>query len=283
LKASPASKKQRPHRQNEFSEHQNASNADALTGAGGFCKKLNKFRNLRSRQLIIRLEADPYTPGEIKQRAASKYTAYVHPDCQDSNPADPDPVVGRRGIFKELDRLLGPPLLTHFALVLADTGMGKSTFLDRYYAHHWQSSRRVKRFKISLLPLNGLDVNQLLNRVDPVDRSKTVLLLDALDEDSAAIEDFKKRIGDIMKLAGKFRSVVVTCRTQFLTNSAQFPEKLDIPAPAGPMPLIVDPDWRVSTIYLSPFSEKQVYKYLGARASCKIPALSAFKRGDSEH
>jgi len=41
LKASPASKKQRPHRQNEFSEHQNASNADALTGAGGFCKKLN--------------------------------------------------------------------------------------------------------------------------------------------------------------------------------------------------------------------------------------------------
>jgi len=41
LKASPASKKQRPHRQNEFSEHQNASNADALTGAGGFCKKLD--------------------------------------------------------------------------------------------------------------------------------------------------------------------------------------------------------------------------------------------------
>jgi hypothetical protein len=43
LKASPASKKQRPHRQNEFSEHQNASNADALTGAGGFCKKLKEI------------------------------------------------------------------------------------------------------------------------------------------------------------------------------------------------------------------------------------------------
>lgn len=42
LKASPASKKQRPHRQNEFSEHQNASNADALTGAGEFCKKLSR-------------------------------------------------------------------------------------------------------------------------------------------------------------------------------------------------------------------------------------------------
>jgi hypothetical protein len=41
LKAPPASKKQRPHRQNEFSEHLNASNADALTGAGGFCKKLS--------------------------------------------------------------------------------------------------------------------------------------------------------------------------------------------------------------------------------------------------
>jgi len=45
LKASPASKKQRPHRQNEFSEHQNASNADALTGAGEFCKKLKALNS----------------------------------------------------------------------------------------------------------------------------------------------------------------------------------------------------------------------------------------------
>jgi hypothetical protein len=54
LKASPASKKQRPHRQNEFSEHQNASNADALTGAGGFCKKL--YRLEESSKTLLTLD-----------------------------------------------------------------------------------------------------------------------------------------------------------------------------------------------------------------------------------
>jgi len=56
LKSSPASKKQRPHRQNEFSEHQNASNADALTGAGEFCKKLRGKLFYRLIQQAVAIE-----------------------------------------------------------------------------------------------------------------------------------------------------------------------------------------------------------------------------------
>jgi len=40
LKVPPVSKKQRPYRQNAFSEHQSASTADAPIGAVEFCKKL---------------------------------------------------------------------------------------------------------------------------------------------------------------------------------------------------------------------------------------------------
>jgi hypothetical protein len=39
LKTLPASKKQRPHRQNVLSEHQNASTADATTGAWGILQE----------------------------------------------------------------------------------------------------------------------------------------------------------------------------------------------------------------------------------------------------
>jgi hypothetical protein len=48
-KAPPTSKKQQPHRQNVFSEHQNASTADALIGAGEFCKRLplSEFNQIR--------------------------------------------------------------------------------------------------------------------------------------------------------------------------------------------------------------------------------------------
>jgi hypothetical protein len=67
LKASPASKKQRPHRQNEFSEHQNASNADALTGAGEFCKKLMLVKIVQTKPTwlaVVRL-VDPPSKAEM--------------------------------------------------------------------------------------------------------------------------------------------------------------------------------------------------------------------------
>jgi hypothetical protein len=44
LKTLPASKKQRPHRQNVLSEHQNASTADATTGAWGILQEAQMSR-----------------------------------------------------------------------------------------------------------------------------------------------------------------------------------------------------------------------------------------------
>jgi len=46
LKTLPASKKQRPHRQNVLSEHQNASTADATTGAWGILQEAHNFKNI---------------------------------------------------------------------------------------------------------------------------------------------------------------------------------------------------------------------------------------------
>jgi uncharacterized protein YjbI with pentapeptide repeats len=224
------------------------------------------FRSkIHSRQLVKRFGKDSYTSAETKYRINTNRLTYVLPDCQDNNPANPGPDLDRKGLFQEIDRLLGPPLLARFTLILADTGMGKSTFLDRYYAYHWRSPKRSKRFNLAVIPLNGLRVDDLLNRMVFQARSETVLLLDALDEDSAAIENFADRLSEIVELAGKFRAIVVTCRTQFLTDVTCIPTEIDLAETSGPMPLSSCPNRTVRRLYLSPFSEPQVKKYLSAR------------------
>ena len=223
------------------------------------------FKHVRNRRLRERLEEDCYTPAEIKKRTTGNRPTYVPPDCQDNNPADHGQDVNRRPIFKAIDYLLGPPLLSRFTLILADSGMGKSTFLERYYEYHWRSTGRSRRFKPIIVPLNGLDADELIERIEPQARSETVLFLDALDEDSAAIANFANRFSNLVKLAGRFRAVVVTCRTQFLADVSFVPEEIDLPAPPGPIPLTGGPDRRVRRLYLSPFSNRQVERYLASR------------------
>jgi WD40 repeat protein len=92
-------------------------------------------------------------------------------------------------------------------------------------------------------------------------------LLDALDEDSAAIENFADRLSEIVELAGKFRAIIVTCRTQFLTDVTCIPTEIDLAETSGPMALSGCPNRTVRRLYLSPFSELQVKKYLNARFS----------------
>jgi len=220
---------------------------------------------LRKRRLLKNLDDDPYTASEIKHRATTGRSTYVPPDCQDNNPADTGPDLNRRRIFSEVDRLLGPPVLARLTLILADTGMGKSTFLDKYYDHHARSLTRRKRFRLVVAPLNGLRVDELLLQIGPQARSETVLLLDALDEDDAAVGDFTNRLANIADLVGRFRALVVTCRTQFLTDVACVPDEIDITEPSGPMPLSAGGDRKVHRLYLSPFSGSQVKKYLNAR------------------
>src|SRR5208337_2861516 len=91
---------------------------------------------------------------------------------------------------------------------------------------------------------------------------QTILLLDALDEDKAAIDNCAKRLAELARLAGKYYAVVITCRTQFLTGTSCVPGEVDIPSPIIPVPLSEETDRKVRKLYLSPFSERQVSKYI---------------------
>ncbi|MDX2245715.1 MAG: leucine-rich repeat domain-containing protein [Bacteroidia bacterium] len=148
-----------------------------------------------------------------------------------------------------------------FYMILAGSGMGKTTFLINLYMKYitrWFV--RGPRFHIYLLPLGYPNV---LKRIETIpDPENTILLLDGLDEDPRAVKDYKQRLGKILSKVQDFRVVVFTCRTQF------FPSEEEEPKETGVVKFGSRQGYQTfAKLYLSPFSERDIQKYLNKKYS----------------
>ena len=168
----------------------------------------------------------------------------------------------REPFFDKLDDFLAHSNSSRrHLLVLADSGMGKTSLLLNYYATN-QSRSAANRHRIALVYLGGGDADELIGAIDS--QQDTVLFLDALDEDTSAVDDPAGRLLELAQISKSFRRVVVTCRTQF------FPSEDAIPTTAGVMRIgprrAGEPQelefWK---LFLSPLSDAQVEKYIRLR------------------
>jgi hypothetical protein len=102
----------------------------------------------------------------------------------------------------------------------------------------------------------------MIAAVPEADRKRTVLFVDALDEDQKAIVDHRGRLSELIGLSKHFRSVVITCRSQF------FPKDEEIPTDTGvitTLPTQGSKGYSLQKLYLAPFSDAQVDTYLRRR------------------
>ena len=235
----------------------------SLGAAVGAVWKLQpKFREWMDRRSLLDLP-DAYSADDAKRY--TKY--YIEPDCQSVDPSGLEDfrsiVLTRTPLFASMDRLLRSPGTTRFLIILADSGMGKTAFLLNYYARHRRRwGWNLPGIELKLVPLNQPDANETIKAVPEADRKKTILFLDALDEDQQAIADHRKRLGELIELSKKFRAVVITCRSQF------FPKDEEIPTATGvitTLPTEGSKEYFLQKLYLSPFSDEQVDKYLCRR------------------
>jgi len=229
-----------------------------MVAVAGLCR--NVIRDWWARRtLSSRLGAEAYPAEVIK--ASTRY--YIRPDCQGADPAGDEDfrnvVSPREPLFTTMDRLLEKPSEHKHVIVLADSGMGKTSFLLNYYAYHWSSRKRRERFNLHLLPVNA-DVVAGIQRVSRP--TETVLFLDALDEDPAAMKDHQARVKELVDATRMFRTVVITCRSQF------FPKEEEIPDQTGVLK-VADTgdkkDHRFKKLYLAPFTEEQIEKAIKRR------------------
>jgi len=198
-----------------------------------------------------------FTDAEITQAVVN----YIEPDASNVDPANEDDLRDfafvREPVFAAIDRSLDSPDKVH-VLVLADSGMGKTTLLLNFYQRELSRPKKRRR-EVALVPLGRADATDQIKAV--ANKRSTILLLDALDEDTHAIADHSKRLQQLMVLAADFKAVLITCRTQFFTSDAALPSATGI-SRVSPKRAGSSGSHHFKKIYLLPFSTAQVRSYI---------------------
>ncbi|MCH8127478.1 hypothetical protein IIC38_16195, partial [candidate division KSB1 bacterium] len=228
----------------------------------GYITKIHPWlQNKRDRRsLKKRFGAELYPIGVIEN--STRY--YIEPFCQSLDPAgseEPRLVYGaKQNLFDAIDDALNNPTDYRYIFLLADSGMGKSTFLLNYYARNLRKRRR--KFEFQLIPLGIPDADKRIVRVK--NKKDTVLFLDALDEDTLAIVDHVERLRILLDLSREFAKVLITCRTQFFPKEEEIPQETGI-VKFGPREAGEKAEFVFHKLYLSPFTNEQVQAYLKKR------------------
>ncbi|MDR0231907.1 MAG: hypothetical protein LBI82_07285 [Dysgonamonadaceae bacterium] len=160
-----------------------------------------------------------------------------------------------------------------FYLILADSGMGKTTLLINLYMKYNSISNFFKsKYDMKMLPFGDDRIIQTIKDIakNQNKAKKTILLLDAFDEykgllptkDSDGLTDderFRKLLDEIFEITRDFRNVVITSRTQYFPAQEESPYELNIRRFGK------DGFHKLSKLYLSPFDEKDIKKYLNKK------------------
>lgn len=223
-----------------------------------FYKFIGWLLFLRKRAYLKRDLHPFFTPLEINKAVRH----YIPTKYQDTPPSQGDEP-GRKFIDSPQSKLI-PMFLkkafqvdnNRFYLILADAGMGKTTFMvNLYLAYKRQWTWGKPKYHVRLLPLGH---SQTLNEIAKIENQEnTILLLDALDEDHEAVNNYKKRLSEILEKAWRFRAVVITCRTQF------FPSRIEEPHETGFFKHGTEGgEFYFRKAYVSVFSNWDVIRYL---------------------
>jgi hypothetical protein len=210
--------------------------------------------------LRARIGSSLYTREEVLR--ATEF--FVEPDCQSVDPSGGEDFrkvfSTREPAFSALDKLLSPNASERHSIVLADSGMGKTTLLLNYFARHYR--RSGWKFELAIVPLGSEHADREIKSVP--NPTETVLLLDAFDEDTLAIQDHRERLRALLALTADFRHVLITCRTQFFERDDETPRETGL-VRLGPTRPGQSREYTFLKVYISPFSNLQVDKYLRRR------------------
>lgn len=220
------------------------------------------FRSLLQKKLRKQL-APFYSRNDIKK--ATEF--YVATQCQNIAPSkEHEPGHTHAFATKEslipffMDKVFQNKSQTdRFFIIMADSGMGKTTFMINLYASYVKKNGTEN---IELIPLGYPDALREIDKVQASKRKDTILLLDAFDEDNHAIEDYKSRLKTILQKAHDFKEIIITCRTQF------FPSEVEEPKETGVLKFgDAGGEYVFRKLYISPFDDLDIKKYLKKKYS----------------
>jgi hypothetical protein len=215
-----------------------------------------------SRRSTMMLKGASSHPGLQNKDA---FSCFVQPKCREvcnSCNAISLAVDGNPYLFDILDNRLDHPEFYKHLILLADSGMGKTTALLNYFrrhAHRWEN----QTFELAIIELSLPHSDSLIEAIE--DKANTVLLLDTLDESCMSVVDPLEHLQRIIDTTQRFRCVLIACRTQFFSNDEEIPEDTGI-GRVGGINLGETTEHHLHKIYLLPFDNLQVKKLLRKRS-----------------
>lgn len=193
---------------------------------------------------------------------------YIPTRCQDEDPAsasESSRVYGFAALSFFIKKVFREKEEDKYYLVLADSGMGKTTFMINLFLTYMR--KRFKPYHMVLLPLGHPKTGERIDAVE--NKTGTILLLDAFDEDIAAARNYKSRMDTLIDKTSDFQTVIFTSRTQFFPSDPAIPEETGLYKFGGAKG--VQTFYR---LYISPFNWKEINRYLRR----KYPFYLWFKR-----
>lgn len=225
-------------------------------------KAFNHVR-ARIREKRIRLSSASTIYDDATIRAA--VNNYVAPKYSSVDPAEyQEPTAAlldaRADLFCAMDAFIEKRNSeTKFLLVLADSGMGKTSFLINYF--YKKTSPLWGKNEFLLVSLSHPDALDHVRDFPRTTAKSTNLLLDAFDEDTKAIGRAHERLEEIVGQSAAYRTITISCRTQFFLSDDNIPSRTGI-ARIGAVPLNESKEHTFARMYISPFDNAQVDSYL---------------------
>lgn len=145
--------------------------------------------------------------------------------------------------------------------ILAGSGMGKTTFAVQLFIEY------INKYKQSTLPydiyIRDLGEAKVIDEIHALYHTignranKSILILDALDENLNASENFEEFRIKLEEAITPFKFVVITCRSQFFSNEQEIPVNSSIRINTTDKNLL-----NYNRIYIRPFSQDDINLYI---------------------
>ena len=232
-----------------------------VAGSYGVATKRNAYK---AQKRLDALEQEARTGRFLsqftRQEIALAIGGYVQPSCSPTDPANAEDEGYlsdiREPVFEFMDRAVIDAGQRTYVLLLADSGMGKTSFCIAYRDHLLAKHPKQAVAVISLAhPESDRHIARLKNK------SSCIILLDALDEDASAMENGRKRLEALLEATIDFQAVLVTCRSQFFADDHTIPVETPI-RKLAPRSIGQNQNATLKRFYLSPFDGSQVKRYI---------------------
>ena len=236
--------------------------AAAVSGFPKLLAAIQAWANARrAARLSMQLTQSTHTPSFSADDINEATSNYVAPNCSSidpSNESDLRNVVVTEPAFDVIESILNIGGDSRHAIILADSGMGKTTFCLNFYAKEMRKKPK-KRRSVAIIALGRGDA---IDKIKKIERKQdTILFLDAFDEDHLAIQNPDSRLSELMSSAEDFKHVIVTCRSQFFRDDESIPKGSGIMF-AGPRKAGARREYPLRKLFLAPLNAKQISKYV---------------------